>query len=132
MAAKKKKTEAQKKAEAETTKHIVHDAEGAASGAVAGAVFGAIAGPPGMVAGAVIGAVAGAIAASALDTSAEQAAERTRELDEEIGVSGGDMGAPNLKHPPAKVGAYSAAVAGGGEMPEDEEPAEGPMQTPET
>jgi hypothetical protein len=129
---KKKKTDAEKKIESEaTTKHIVHDAEGAASGAVAGAVFGSIAGPPGMVAGALIGAVAGAIAASALDTDAERGAERTRELDEEIGVSGGDLGAPNLKHPPATIGAYSTAVAGGGDT-SDEEPAEGPMQTPET
>jgi hypothetical protein len=113
------------------THHLLHDAEGAASGAVAGAVFGAIAGPPGVVAGAVIGAVAGAIAASALDSEAEQQSERTRVLDAEIGVSGGDLGAPNLKHPPAIVGAYSGASVVA-DAPDDEEAAEGPMQTPET
>jgi hypothetical protein len=52
-------------------------------------------------------------------------------LDDEIGVSGGELGAPNLEHPPAKVGAYSGTSAGvsseGGEQP-----AEGPMQTPES
>jgi hypothetical protein len=110
--------------------HLVHDAEGAASGAVAGAVLGAAAGPPGVVAGAIIGAVAGAITAEVLETDGERTAAHDRELDEEIGVSGGDIGAPNLKHPKAKVGAYSSASAGAA-APDGEEPAEGPMQTPE-
>jgi hypothetical protein len=114
-----------------TTHHLLHDAEGAASGAVAGAVLGSIAGPPGAVAGAVIGAVAGAIAASALDTEAERQSQRTRELDAEIGVSGGDLGAPNLKHPPAKIGAYSGASVDA-DASDDDAAAEGPMQTPET
>jgi uncharacterized membrane protein len=124
---KKKKTR-----EIKATHHLEHDAEGAASGAVAGAVFGAMAGPPGMVAGAVIGAVAGAVAASALDIDSELRAKHTRELDEAIGVSGGDLGAPNLKHPPATIGAYSAGSTAGGGASDESEPAEGPMQTPET
>ncbi len=43
-------------------------------------------------------------------------------------MTGGELGAPNLKHPPARVGAYSAASAGvatGGD--DDEAPAEGPI-----
>jgi hypothetical protein len=108
--------------------HVAHEAEGVASGAAAGAVLGAAAGPAGIVAGAVLGGAAGAIAAVALDKDAARKAARTRELDEEIGVSGGDLGAPNLKHPPARVGAYSAASAGAGATSgDDEEPAEGPM-----
>jgi hypothetical protein len=128
-AKKKKKPEAQKAA---TTQHLLHDAEGAASGAVAGAVMGSIAGPPGIVAGALLGAVAGAVAASALDVDAEQKAEHTRELDEVIGVGGGDLGAPNLKHPPATIGAYSAASVAGGQASGEDQPAEGPIQTPES
>ncbi|HEY8089181.1 MAG TPA: hypothetical protein VIF09_15085 [Polyangiaceae bacterium] len=111
--------------------HAVHEAEGIVSGAVAGAVLGAAAGPVGMVAGGVLGGAAGAAAASALEKDGTRKAARDRELDEEIGVSGGELGAPNLKHPPARVGAYSAASAGvattGGD---DDEPAEGPMPPP--
>jgi len=108
---------------------IVHEGEGAASGALAGAVLGAAAGPPGMVTGAIVGGVAGAIAGAALDSEAADRAVRTRGLDEELGVIEGELGAPNLDHPPAKVGAYSAASAGAGAS-SDEEPAEGPIQAP--
>jgi hypothetical protein len=110
--------------------HLVHDAEGAGAGAVAGAAIGAVAGPPGIVAGAIIGAIAGALTAEVMETDGERVAAHERELDEEIGVNGGDLGAPNLKHPPAKVGAPSAASAGASAS-DGEEPAEGPMQTPE-
>ena len=80
------------------------------------------------MAGALIGGVAGAVAASALEKDAAQKAAHTRELDEQIGVTGGDLGAPNLKHPPARVGAYSAASVGAATSgDDDEEPAEGPM-----
>jgi phage tail tape-measure protein len=111
-------------------RHALHDAEGMASGAMVGAAVGAAAGPPGMVAGAVIGAVAGGIAAMALDSDADRQAARTAELDDEIGVTGGELGAPNLKHPPATVGAFSLAAAGTG-TPVDDAPAEGPIQTPD-
>jgi Glycine zipper len=109
---------------------LVHEVEGGASGAVAGAVIGAAAGPPGIVAGAIIGGVAGAMAGAALDDESSRQASRTRTLDAQIGVSEGDLGAPNLKHPPAKIGAYSAASAGA-ESSAGEVPAEGPMQPPE-
>jgi hypothetical protein len=108
---------------------LAHEAEGAASGAMAGTILGAAAGPPGMMAGAVIGAAAGAMAGAALDGRASERASRTRELDAELGVSGGDIGAPNLKHPQAKVGAFSAGSAGAGAL-SGGAPAEGPMQTP--
>ncbi len=107
--------------------HVKREAEGVASGAAAGAVLGAGAGPVGMVAGALIGGAAGAVAASALEKEAARRVAHARKLDEQIGVTGGDLGAPNLKHPPARVGAYSAASAGAATSRDDEEPAEGPI-----
>ncbi len=116
----------------QTDKHrMAHEAEGAASGAVAGGVVGAAAGPPGMVAGAIIGGVAGAIAGAVLDRESSRQASHTRELDAQIGVSEGDLGAPNLEHPTAERGAYSNASTGV-ESSSAEQPAEGPMQTPES
>jgi hypothetical protein len=114
----------------EGKRRIEHEAEGVASGAIAGAVFGSIAGPPGMVAGAVLGGAAGAITGAVLDREHSRKAARTRVVDAEIGVSDGELGAPNLEHPPAKIGAYSAGSAGGGTTSSDDEPAEGPMQPP--
>jgi hypothetical protein len=108
---------------------VAHEAEGGASGALVGAIVGAAAGPPGVVAGAVIGGIAGALAGAALDTDSSAADKRTRELDAEIGVSGGDLGAPNLKHPPPTSGAYSASSSG--VAPAEDSPAEGPIQTPQ-
>ena len=100
MKAKKKKA---RSATAIATVHrIEHEAEAGALGAVSGAVVGAGAGLPGAVAGAVIGGIAGAIAGGAVDSDDSDRAAHTRELDATIGVSGGDMGAPNLKHPPER------------------------------
>jgi hypothetical protein len=108
-------------------KRIVHEIEGAAGGAVAGAVGGAIAGPAGVVAGAVLGGLAGAAAESALEEAELRRGSRARELDAQIGLTGGDLGAPNLEHPPARIGAYSAASAGAAQA--SHAPAEGPMQS---
>ena len=108
-----------------------HEVEGAASGALAGGVVGAAAGPAGIVAGAVIGGIAGAIAATVMDQEASRRDERTRALDAAIGVSEGDLGAPNLRHPPAFVGAYSAASSGSS-LDGSEDSAEGPFQAPES
>jgi hypothetical protein len=108
---------------------LVHEAEGAAAGALAGAAMGAAAGPPGALAGAVFGGVVGAMAGATLDTQAAESTDRERKLDEEIGVIGGEIGAPNLNHPPAKVGAYSSASVGGGAS-SDSTPAEGPISEP--
>jgi hypothetical protein len=113
-----------------TKQRVAHEVEGAASGALAGAVMGSIAGPPGMVAGAILGGAAGAVAGATLDTESTREGAHTRDLDATIGVTKGTIGAPNLAHPPAKVGAFSSASSGGGPS-SDAEPAEGPMQTPE-
>jgi hypothetical protein len=113
-----------------TKQRVAHEIEGAASGALAGAVMGSIAGPPGVVAGAIIGGAAGAVAGATLDTESTREGAHTRELDATIGVTKGTIGAPNLAHPPAKIGALSAASAGGSSS-SGEEPAEGPMQVPE-
>jgi hypothetical protein len=88
-------------ARAATLRHE-HEAEGSAAAAVAGAAMGSIAGLPGAVAGAVIGGVVGAVAAAVLDGQSEDLAALDRKLDEEIGVDGGEMGAPNLEHPPER------------------------------
>jgi hypothetical protein len=103
-----------------------HEAEAGVAGALAGAAVGAIAGPPGALAGAIIGGAFGAGAAAALEQSSADASARNEELDAEMGVSGGDLGAPNLKHPPAKSGAYSAGSAG--VSSDGASPAEGPIQ----
>lgn len=117
-----------RKSNHERLQHLEHDAEGAGAGAVAGAVVGAVAGPVGIIAGAIAGGIAGGLAAAAMQVEAANEDERTRELDAAIGVSGGEMGAEVLKHPPAVRGAYSAASAGG--AAETSTPAEGPLQTP--
>lgn len=99
---------------------------GALSGAIAGAAAGVIAGPVGAVAGGAIGAVAGAAAGAALAEDHEKRLEEDEELDREIGVTEGTMGAPSLKHPPAKIGAYSRASTGGAPV-SSPQPAEGPI-----
>ena len=99
---------------------------GAVSGALAGAAAGVVAGPAGAVAGGAIGAVAGAVAGAALAEDHEKHLEEDEELDREIGVTAGSMGAPNLKHPPAKVGAFSKAAAGGAPV-STPTPASGPI-----
>lgn len=104
---------------------IEHEAEGAASGALAGGVMGAGAGPVGIAAGAIIGGIAGAIAGAVLDEDATDQAERTRELDATIGLTGGDLGAPNLKHPKEGRAVLSPTAAIGAKAP-DEEHAERP------
>ncbi len=123
------KTKKQRPSTHASKKRVAHEAEGAASGALAGAIVGAAAGPPGVVAGALLGGVAGGIAGAALDADASEKAARTRALDAQIGVDGGDLGAPNLKHPAAKTGAYSPASAGAASS-SDAETADGPISPP--
>jgi hypothetical protein len=89
-----------------------HEAEAGVAGALAGAALGAIAGPPGALAGAVLGGVFAAGAAAAVEKNSADESARDAELDADIGVTGGDLGAPNLEHPPAQTGAYSSASAG--------------------
>jgi phage tail tape-measure protein len=116
----------------ETSKRHEREIEGGGGGAIAGAAVGSLAGPVGTAVGAVVGAVAGAIMGAAVENGEAAKAAEDRDLDEEIGVSEGELGAPNLKHPPAKVGAYSGGSAGtSSSSDDDDEPAEGPIQTPE-
>jgi hypothetical protein len=126
----KSRKEASKK-KTRDSKRMAHEAEGGLSGAVAGAVLGAGAGPPGVVAGAILGGVAGALGGAVLDAESSRKAAHTRELDEEIGVVGGQIGAPNLKHPPATIGAFSSASAGAGGRTAREEPPTGANSPPE-
>jgi phage tail tape-measure protein len=67
---------------------------GAIAGELVGAVLGSAAGPAGVVAGMVIGAAAGALAGTALDDEAERTSRHDHELDDEIGVTKGDLGRP--------------------------------------
>lgn len=109
---------------------IARETAGAAAGGVVGAVLGMAAGPPGAAVGAVLGAAAGAVAEKAIENEEAARSQRDEELDEAIGVAGGDLGAPNLEHPEARVGAYSAESCGVA-RPSRPPPAEGPMQPPE-
>jgi len=125
------KKRAKQKLPSRRKQHVEREAEAGLSGALAGAAVGAVAGPPGAVAGAIIGGAVGVLAGAALDNQAIDARTRDAKLDAEIGVTDGDLGAPNLAHPPAKVGAYSSAASGGGggiDVPI----ASGPMQPPDS
>lgn len=90
-----------------------------------GAVF---AGPWGLAIGAAIGGGAGGLAAWAAQRGDEEAALRDSQLDIDIGVVDGDLGAPGLEHPPAKIGAFSREASGTGNMPAA--PASGPFVRP--
>jgi hypothetical protein len=79
---------------------------GAIAGEVVGALIGSMAGPPGLFAGMVFGAFAGALAGRVIDQEAERARLHDDELDEEIGVTKGDLGRPTL--PPAALTAAPA------------------------
>lgn len=106
------------------------EAMGAALGAVGGAATGAaMAGPLGAIAGAVIGAAMGASSGWAADKHSQEEASAEAELDEEIGVGGGPIGVPGLRHPPSKVAAPSAAALGIASDSGSAD-AEGPMQSP--
>jgi hypothetical protein len=97
--------------------------------ALAGTVLGAMAGPPGLVGGAIVGGVLGMFTALAYGSQAERHAAHDARLDADLGISEGDIGAPNLPHDPARIGAFSAAAMGAGSY-RDQEPAEGPFTLP--
>lgn len=101
---------------------------GAASGAAAGAAIGAFAGPPGMVVGAIIGAAAGAATGAALANDHDAEAHDAK-LDEEIGVTGGDLGAAKPGGPTSVRGTFSggSAGAGAGVGSTDDTPDAGPL-----
>lgn len=95
-------------------------------GLLVGAALGAFAGPVGIVAGAIIGGGIGATLAIAHNRQVHRDSEEIDRYDEELGVVGGELGAPNLEHPPPTVGTYSRASMGS--IGEPFEPfAEGPI-----
>jgi uncharacterized protein YcfJ len=96
----------------QTKDRLEHEAEGSVAGALAGATLGAFGGLAGAAVGAALGAAAGALAGFAVEKDDEKHKAEDDELNREIGVSGGDIGAPNLEHPDAKVGAYSGSGSG--------------------
>jgi len=127
MKAKKKRTGVERQ---QAKRLVIDEVEGSAEGLVAGAALGMFAGPAGALAGAVIGGVAGEIAGAVFNQEQSAEAARVRALDAEIGVSEGELGAPNLAHPEPTTGAYSAASSGAESDGAGEEPAEGPTQRP--
>lgn len=100
---------------------------GAATGALAGAALGAFAGPPGAVIGAALGAAVGMGAGAASRRGDEQNEAADTALDRELGVIGGEIGAPNLAHPPSERGAFSGSSMGVGGAEEGADADEGPM-----
>jgi hypothetical protein len=54
----------------------------------------------------------GALSSMAFEGVTAARDEHEEKLDRDLGIAEGDIGAPNLPHPPAKVGAISAASAG--------------------
>ncbi len=107
--------------------HVVGAPEaGAIAGEIAGAVLGSAAGPIGAVAGMVIGAVAGAVAGEEMAEESDRASKHDKELDEEIGVTKGNLGAVQPGGPPRssrRVSLASLGLSDGGATP-----AEGPIQ----
>ncbi len=109
-------------------KRVERDLAAAAGAAAAGAMVGAIGGPVGAVIGAIAGGAVGALATEGVAASDAAKSLNERRLDKEIGVSEGELGAPNLEHPTAKKGLYSAGAAGVSN--ETGEVAEGPILVP--
>ena len=95
--------------------HTHGEEAGAIAGEVAGAVVGSMGGPAGAVAGMVLGAAAGAMVGKILDEEAERVSLHDEVLDEEIGVTSGDLG--SVPPPPPRAdagGGEKTAVAGAG------------------
>jgi nucleotide-binding universal stress UspA family protein len=65
----------------------------AITGGVVGAAVGAIGGPPGAIAGGAIGTAVGMLAGVALDEESARESAHDHELDDDIGVTSGDLGA---------------------------------------
>jgi hypothetical protein len=108
----------------------LHQVQGGAVGALSGAGLGLVAGgPAGAIAGVIIGGGLGALTAWAIDANSAEARWHDRQLDADIGVTDGDLGSPNLEHPPAKIGAFSREVSGAGTSVEVRD-AEGPITPP--
>ena len=111
-----------------------HAVEVAAStlGALGGAAAGAIGGPIGAVVGAIIGGAMGAAGGWAAEQQSVEQSSVDAELDEQIGVTAGTVGSPNLEHPPPAVNAPSVAASGASGSVEVEggRAADGPILVP--
>src|SRR4051812_40283472 len=94
-------------------------------GVLAGAALGAFAGPVGLIAGAIAGSAVGAMLAVGHNRQMHLEAEEEERSDRELGIIGGNIGAPNLRHPPATHGLYSAASLGSGARVDTAQVAEG-------
>lgn len=99
-------------------------------GVAAGAALGSFAGPVGIIAGAIIGSGVGAVLAIAQNRQWHRNSEGEDLYDEELGIMGGELGSPNLEHPPATVGTYSTGSLGLSRPPE-ERIASGPVSLPD-
>lgn len=75
------------------------------AGAATGALFGAMAGPFGMLAGGIVGGAVGAISGATLAQDDVRRAQHQAELDEDIGVTKGDLGASARQRRSAPDGA---------------------------
>jgi hypothetical protein len=99
-------------------------------GAIGGGGLGWVtAGVEGLVIGVLLGAVAAALAAWAVQGQERESADRNSQLDAEIGVDGGDIGAPNLEHIPSRSHQPSRESSGVG-GPAGSSPASGPFLKP--
>jgi hypothetical protein len=97
----------------------------AAAGAAAGAIAGTIAGPVGMAIGAVIGGFVGGAAGVAVETADKEKSAHDAQLDQEIGVSGGNIGEASPEQPPSH-GRFQAASLGVSDS--EPESSDGPIQ----
>lgn len=98
-------------------------------GIVAGAALGAFAGPVGLVAGAIGGSIVGAVLAIGHNRQIHLEALEEERIDRELGIIGGDIGAPNLHHPPPSIGGlyHSSSLGMGGATDEGPILAGGPI-----
>jgi hypothetical protein len=99
-------------------------------GALSGAFLGAMAGPPGALTGAIIGAAIGALSSLAYEAQMARRDARGGRLDSDLGISEGEIGAPNVAHPPVRIGAFSVAASGASSSL-GQTPAAGPFTQPE-
>ena len=70
--------------------HVLVDV-GTVSGALTGAIVGIVGGPPGLVVGGAIGAALGTVAGVVLDREVHRVDRHDAELDDDIGVTKGDL-----------------------------------------
>ena len=97
-------------------------------GVFAGIALGAYAGPAGAIAGAVIGGLVGMVLAFGHNRQMHTDAVEEERVDRELGIIDGDIGAPNLLHPPPSIGGlYHPGSLGIGATSLETNVAEGPL-----